>query len=166
MSQKLILILRTTFLLLDRCIITYYIQLPVWSQSFYCFSRMFQNNSGTRPVGPPDSYLASPFFPSKWRPSLHRALAETSVGPRVTGGRGVALNFVKSQLTQPLKSWLGQQLPKTKVPPKGGNSICSFVDTGVLPGDFRPAVWDRVWPGIAQKAFPSEASSWGLQCMF
>lgn len=45
-------------------------------------------------------------------------------------------------------------MPKTKLPPKGGNPICSFVDTGVLPGDSRPAVWDWVWPGIAQKGLP------------
>lgn len=37
---------------------------------------------------------------------------------------------------------------------KGRNSICSFVDTGVLTGNSRPTEWDCVWPGIAQKAFP------------
>ena len=129
---------------------------------------MFQNNSGTRPVGPPNSYLASPFFPCKWRPSLQSGFVKKLCGTQANKALGFPAGERRgsTQNSCQLKSWPGQLLPKTKLPPKGGNSICSFVDTGVLPGDSRPAVWSWVWPGIAQKAFLSEASSWGLQCMF
>lgn len=98
---------------------------------------MFQNSSGTRPVGPPDSYLASPFFSCKWRPSLQASFGRNLYGMQ----ENKALSFLAEERKGSTHSFLvttvSEKLPWATVAKdkrfhlKGGNSICSFVDSGV-----------------------------------
>lgn len=126
---------------------------------------MFQNSSGTRPVGPPDIYLASPFFPCKWRWSFQSSFGKTLPGTRDNKAScscaGERRGSPCPGSEPPLKSCLEQQMPRQKVHLKGGNIISSFVDTGVLPGHWRSTVQDCAQPGIVQQALLSEASSGG-----
>lgn len=86
-------------------------------------------------MGPPDSYLASPFFPCRWRPSPSPALAETSVGRRVTRpfpswlkkGRAALLALSQSPVYKDVwKAALGNSCQRQKVPPQGWKLYLQF----------------------------------------
>lgn len=111
---------------------------------------MFQNSSGTRPAGPPDSCQASPLSPCKQRPNLQSSFGRNLCGTQdkkalslAEERKGSTHNSLHSQLTTASEKLPWAAVAKDKRSHlKGRNSICSFVDTGVLPGDWRPTVWD------------------------
>lgn len=102
-----------------------------------------------------------PSNPTLAKPSLELRITGPPAPPLEKGGMACVAPS-ESDSEPPFKSCLGQQMPKQKVPLRGWKRI-GFVDTGVLPGDWKTTAQSCAQPGIAsQKALLSEASSGGL----